>query len=170
MFPPALSLYTPEKNAPQLLSDDVHVPTKDEYNTFLNEYCSAVGKILADSLPPIVDRGPGIRMYDERDLMLSLDQLVTIRRMHDTDFARKAVRTPTFDSDPVPNNTSTVAEKQDLQARLTLIKKIGETLKLQQDLGPSSGLGRKVRWTTNEPTGNAANAAAAAETRAAKVC
>lgn len=147
------------------------MPTEEQARTFLDSCRSSVGDAIANSIPDILDIGPGVvtpglntlvRVGDnetQKDIPLDL---VALRRAHETRFTKKAVRTGI--------SRISQTEKDDAKARYELIKKISETLRLQQDSGPGTGLERRVRWTGGEKSGNAANAEAAAKAKSYTVC
>lgn len=159
-------------------SEGLPTPTEGEFKKFLIKYRESVGNTLANSLPPIIQPSSGIREPSsasgyvpgsDENLMTTLpaEQLLALRQAHETEFARKAVRTVGEDTPP---NKVTPSEAADSRARYRLIKKINEVLKLQQDLGIGTGLERQARWSSTQPAGNSANAAAAATSRATQVC
>lgn len=141
-------------------SDDVVVPDAKEKEKFFDEMRSAVGNTIADCLPPIINHHSEALPDTFADSFLSLDHLVELRRAHDTNLARKAVRT-----------AKTRAETEDITYRRELIKKICEVLNEKEVMRPSTGLARTTRWmgTGQVAAGNAANAAAVAATRSAQV-
>lgn len=94
---------------------------------------------------------------------MSLNNMLCLRKKHETRLAVKAVRTSR------DKHRSPPEDSYDTKARNAIIKRINEVLKQQQDVGAGSGAERNVRWKGHALTGNTANAAAAAETRAAKV-
>ncbi|KAJ8456405.1 hypothetical protein ONZ45_g18731 [Pleurotus djamor] len=94
---------------------------------------------------------------------LTFEELVRLRRLHQTDYAAKAVR-----STSSPTTSETTAET----ARRKLIRKFHSLLRLSDEQGITTGVARFVRWMTSPPsssdsvpvptTGNSANAALAA--------
>lgn len=137
------------------------MPTQEKIAEFLEEYRKSVKDVLEDSLPSKLDLRPAAPTLPELPggARLPLEQLANVRRDHETQMAKKAVRT-----------SCTAREQEDeLKARQVLVKKVIETLKLQQDQGIGTGLVRIVRWNSSEKTGNAANAAAAASARSTNV-
>lgn len=138
-------------------SEEDKLPSREQMLSFYDEYRQTVGKVLADSIPDIEFGQPD----STEAAALSLDQLVTLRRAHESTLEQKAVRT----------SNSVKAEQDDTKARFELIKKVDEAMKLQQVQGPGTGCDRRTRWKTEakKQTGNAANAAVAALKRAHEV-
>lgn len=96
---------------------------------------------------------------------MPLKNILELRRAHETQFTKKAVRTAI---------TGAVTEAQASQieasrTRHSLIKRFREVLKLQQEIGKGTGFERQARWNSAPLKGNAANAASTAATRAAEV-
>ncbi|OCB87010.1 hypothetical protein A7U60_g5901 [Sanghuangporus baumii] len=139
--------------------EEKYMPSPEQIDKFVADYSTEVGKLLADSLPAISDPGPKPRTSSP--IRLTKDSLVDIRRAHETKLSKKAIQTST-------KNVGSQSEQADSRARASLIKKIHEVLKLQQDVGKGTGLERRARWTENKSTGNAANAATVAAASAAQ--
>lgn len=130
------------------------------------------------STPRAVSQGfaptPGATL----DIRLSPERMFELCEAHETVFAKKAVRMPRVGAATVAAETPTeeeaapvhAPEKEDSQARDSLIKLFSQVLKeMQQDQGIGMGLDRQVRWTGTVAGGNAANASAAAANRATEV-
>ncbi|PSR70772.1 hypothetical protein PHLCEN_2v13350, partial [Hermanssonia centrifuga] len=94
---------------------------------------------------------------------INLDELISIRRAHQTKQASKGVRVRTVKDDVTANSSQS--------ARQQLIRKLEEIIKQEQERGVGSGLERAARYTegTKNKTGNSANAADVAKTRASKL-
>lgn len=151
-------------DVPFLSNEELPTPTPQQLDEFWAEYSSEVGKCLADNLPPIVDRLNVATGDDE--FCLPPKRLLELRRAHETQFTKKAVRTA---------NTGAVTEAQASQiqasrAQHSLVKRFREVLKLQQEIGKGTGFERQARWNSGPLKGNAANAASTAASRAAEVC
>ncbi|KAL5536122.1 MARS2_3 [Sanghuangporus sanghuang] len=165
--------------------EELHTPSAEEWTKFLDACARDVGNYIADGLPSLVDMGERLKaITDGTKVRLNMRRMLELRRAHETQLARKAVRTAATASLPKAPRTSDLrlsddqeaeetnddtceAEAQDSSVRLALINSV---LKLQQDIGIGTGLVRRTRWTsTQDKSGNAANAAAAASTRAATI-
>ncbi|KAL5521769.1 MARS2_1 [Sanghuangporus sanghuang] len=146
--------------------DDLVTPSMEQWDRFHAEYASEVGKCLVDGLPPIL--GQFNRPAADAAQHLPPSRMLELRRANETQFAKKAVRTTTTAA-TAAMKAARESEAQDSQARQSLIKKISDVLKLQQDQGVGTGLERKARWTTPAQAGNSANAAIAKAAKASKI-
>ncbi|OCB83926.1 hypothetical protein A7U60_g9133 [Sanghuangporus baumii] len=136
--------------------DELITPSADQWEEFFAEYAGEVGKCLADVIPPIV--GQPYPPPSESDLRLPPSEMLELRRAHETQFTKNAVRTTTEAASPA-TSAARASEIEDSRARHSLIKKINDVLKLtQQDQGVGTGLERRMRWTGSTTEGNSANA------------
>lgn len=152
-----------------LCSDELPVPTQEQFNKWTGEYSREVGRLLADGLPSASEHTEGKRrtrfLEEERKIRLTRDSLIELRRTNETNVAKKAIRT----------STAHVSQDEvhDARARAEIAAKMMEVLKLQQDIGTGTGAERLLRWKeskeSEKTTGNVANAALAASKRAAEV-
>ncbi|KAH9841944.1 uncharacterized protein C8Q71DRAFT_885445 [Rhodofomes roseus] len=115
-----------------------------------------------------------------RDSAFDCSQLIEIRRSHETERAKKGVRTRTTRArdldaekpqDGQPQSDS--ADVKDVTPRRIIIREMAAIIREQQDnVGTTTGLNRAVRiqnQPATKPAGNAANADLAAGQRAAAV-
>ncbi|TFY67004.1 hypothetical protein EVJ58_g1898 [Rhodofomes roseus] len=114
-----------------------------------------------------------------RDSAFDCSQLIEIRRSHETERAKKGVRTRTTRADldaeklrdEQPQSGS--ADVKDVTPRRKIIREMAAIIREQQDnVGTTTGLNRAVRiqnQPATKPAGNAANADLAAGQRAAAV-
>ena len=113
--------------------------------------------------------GMGSIKFDHLDFNL----LVQMRQEHETEQAKKGVRTSNYRGKMAANN-------KEVSERRQLIRKLHEVLKEEQeDHAVGTGYGRKARWTVSakggqtgtedQVSGNTANAIVVATNLAAKV-
>lgn len=113
--------------------------------------------------------GMGSTKFEHLDFNL----LVQMRREHETEQAKKGVRTSNYRGQTAANNKAVSERRQ-------LIRKFHEVLKEEQeDHAVGTGYGRKARWTASakggqtgtedQVSGNTANAIAVATNLAVKV-
>ncbi|KAK6992199.1 hypothetical protein R3P38DRAFT_2570976 [Favolaschia claudopus] len=138
----------------------------------------AVLQNIADSAtrsaPQIIDAPPVLDISSD-----DLSSLIVLRREHQTEEARKGVRTYKTSDTYVDHRTG--AEKP-LTDRQKLARQMQSIILQGQERGSSTGLNRKVRWTEQKDkdstpasesvpkTGNAANAELAASGRSKDRC
>ena len=147
------------------------MPSNEEREKHTLEYKCLVGKVLADSLPDVVDPGPTPLSIPGSSPKL-LD-LLESRRAHETILAKKGVRLRRSEDHELFNNEGGTqefkSEKKGKTAYQELIAKMFEVMRPEMTVGIGTGLERNARWTGAGLSGNAANAAAAAADRASRV-
>ncbi|KAI0629632.1 hypothetical protein C8Q77DRAFT_1065756 [Trametes polyzona] len=150
-------------------------------DTFAAVALPALSSLPADPVRPF-DRAVDAGLTD-----LDLSTLVSVREGHETERARKGVRTRTDLQTLSPREPLNAAIEpldgahvgsipQQESARQALIREMQQALREEQDRGAGTGLERDARWrahvvttTAGTQTRNSANAALAAGARAAAV-
>ncbi|KAK7045865.1 Methionine--tRNA ligase, mitochondrial [Paramarasmius palmivorus] len=138
------------------------LPEQDEdgYLDATADDAAHIAHVLAVSLPapnhPDSNIHPLQTASSTDCLQIDLDQLVQIRRDHQTRQAETGVRTA---------KTKQVLSPLATQ-RIAILKEMSEIMKEDEERGVGTGLERAARWQTT--TGNAANAATVAKATASK--
>jgi hypothetical protein len=100
---------------------------------------------------------------------IDLVELGDIRTGHETDFAKKAVRTGTLKDEPIITVSDGDPPLSAHLARHKLVKRMHEALKsLEDKVGAGTGAIRRLHYegkVDSAPAGNSANASAAANQR-----
>lgn len=155
----------------------MHEPNQGEFDLWVQDYARSVGKLLADTLPPVSDPcQPGSesqRTPGSFAVSLTRDALVQVRMAHESKLVRKAVRTSKSGTDPAvgqaPTNETAQKQRSEAKARRLLAKEMDEVLHPHQTSRKGTGAERRLRWKGDMNPGNSANAAVVADAKATEV-
>ncbi|OJT13577.1 hypothetical protein TRAPUB_9876 [Trametes pubescens] len=161
----------------ELTSSERAVIVQEDSHTVTEAFAAVSLPALA--FEPAEPLRPFDRPLDPGLMNADLSTLVAVRQRHETDRARKGIRTRMDDRDHDRPEGDDSAGNRTESARQALIRNIQQVMREEQDRAVGTGIERDARWRTHVTaaskvgesieTGNAANAALAAGARAATV-